>query len=107
MANNREDICSFCKRPGFTPETGPLIKADNGVTICRRCVETCSQIFADQEHPASADPQKSLSSLMKRPLPKPAEIKVELDKYVVGQEETKKMISVAVHNHYKRLFGKG
>ncbi|MBO4648473.1 MAG: ATP-dependent Clp protease ATP-binding subunit ClpX [Lentisphaeria bacterium] len=108
MANNRQEICSFCKRPGFTSETGPLIKADDGVTICQRCVETCHQLFEEQDKPASkAAPGQALADLMSRPLPKPAEIKAELDKYVVGQDETKRMISVAVHNHYKRLFGKG
>ncbi|MBO4632218.1 MAG: ATP-dependent Clp protease ATP-binding subunit ClpX [Lentisphaeria bacterium] len=107
MSNNKQDCCSFCKRPGFTPETGPLIKADDGVMICRHCVEACHQIFEDQEGAAKTGELNSLAELMKRPLPKPAEIKAELDKYVVGQDETKKMISVAVHNHYKRLFGKG
>ena len=107
MSNNKQECCSFCKRPGFTPETGPLIKADNGVMICRHCVETCHQIFEDQEGAAKTDQQNGLAELMRRPLPKPAEIKRELDKYVIGQDETKKMISVAVHNHYKRLFGKG
>ena len=58
MANNKQDCCSFCKRPGFTPETGPLIKADNGVMICRQCVETCHQIFAEQEGEQKAAQQK-------------------------------------------------
>ena len=107
MANNKQDFCSFCKRPGFTPETGPLIKGDNGVMICRRCVETCHQLFEEQAGESRNSEHNSLAELMSRPLPKPAEIKAELDKFVIGQEETKKMISVAVHNHYKRLFGKG
>ena len=107
MANNKQDCCSFCKRPGYTPETGPLIKADNGVMICQRCVETCHQLFANQEAEKQTEDRNSLEGLMNRPLPKPAEIKAELDKFVVGQEEAKKIISVAVHNHYKRLFGKG
>ena len=106
MANNKQDCCSFCKRPGFTPETGPLIKGDDGVMICRRCVETCHQIFADQDEKPGFTGSDALEELKTRPLPKPAEIKAELDKYVIGQEETKKVISVAVHNHYKRLFGK-
>ena len=107
MAGNKQDCCSFCKRPGFTPETGPLIKGDDGVMICRRCVEACHQIFEEQEGTAESAQKNSLAELMARPLPKPAEIKAELDKFVVGQEETKKIISVAVHNHYKRIFGKG
>ena len=102
MANNKQDCCSFCKRPGFTPETGPLIKGDDGVMICRRCVETCHQIFADQDEKPGFTGSDALEELKTRPLPKPAEIKAELDKYVIGQEETKKVISVAVHNHYKR-----
>ena len=107
MANNKQDCCSFCKRPGYTAETGPLIKADNGVMICQHCVETCHQLFASQEDEKQTEARNSLESLMNRPLPKPAEIKAELDKYVVGQEQAKRIISVAVHNHYKRLFGKG
>ena len=107
MAGNKQDCCSFCKRPGFTPETGPLIKGDDGVMICRHCVEACHQIFEEQEGAAASVQKNALAELMGRPLPKPAEIKAELDKFVVGQEETKKIISVAVHNHYKRIFGKG
>ena len=107
MVNNKQDCCSFCKRPGFTPETGPLIKGDNRVMICRRCVEACHQLFEEQEGSERVNQKNSLAGLMTRPLPKPAEIKAELDKFVVGQEETKRIISVAVHNHYKRLFGKG
>ena len=105
--STKQDCCSFCKRPGNTPETGPLIKADDGVMICRRCVETCHQIFTDQENELKAGQRDGLTDLMNRPLPKPAEIKAELDKFVIGQDETKKMISVAVHNHYKRHFGQG
>lgn len=104
MAREKIEHCSFCGRPGFTPETGPLIKANDDVMICQRCVDACRQIFA-----ANA-PQNKMTE--KAPeteqhiLPKPEEIKAELDKYVVGQEEAKKIISVAVHNHYKRIFGK-
>ena len=107
MSREKQDRCSFCGRPGFTPETGPLIKAGDNAMICRHCVEACQQIFQEQDGTIALDKQASLADLMHQPLPKPAEIKAELDKYVVGQEETKKMISVAVHNHYKRLFGKG
>ena len=106
MTTSKQDCCSFCKRPGFTPETGPLIKADNGVMICRHCVETCHQLFEDQDDAAKKESGPASSSMENRPLPKPAEIKAELDKYVVGQDESKKLISVAVHNHYKRIFGK-
>lgn len=107
MSREKQDCCSFCGRPGFTPETGPLIKAGENAMICRHCAETCLQIFQEQDGTSAPAGQSGLADLMHQPLPKPAEIKAELDKYVVGQDETKKMISVAVHNHYKRLFGKG
>lgn len=107
--NKNEDCCSFCGRPGFTPETGPLIKANENTMICRSCVEACQQIFQTQEgEKASAEkPAGGFADILKKPLPKPAQIKAELDKYVVGQDETKKILSVAVHNHYKRLFKRG
>ncbi|OQA84093.1 MAG: ATP-dependent Clp protease ATP-binding subunit ClpX [Lentisphaerae bacterium ADurb.Bin242] len=108
MPRNKEDCCSFCGRVGFTPETGPLIKANDHVMICRSCVEACQQIFQTQEEekPVSGN-AGGFADLLKKPLPKPAEIMAELDKYVVGQEETKKILSVAVHNHYKRLLKHG
>ena len=97
MANNKEDCCSFCKRPGFTPETGPLIKGYDGVMICRRCVETCHQIFQDQDEKRNpAGQNDGLAELKSRPLPKPAEIKAELDKYVVGQEQAGKECGVGI-----------
>ncbi len=107
--NKNEDCCSFCGRPGFTPETGPLIKANENTMICRSCVDACQQIFQAQEAEKSPDGNAAggFADIMKKPLPKPAEIKAELDKYVVGQDETKKILSVAVHNHYKRLFKRG
>ena len=60
MANNKQDCCSFCKRPGYTAETGPLIKADNGVMICQRCVETCHQLFANQENEKQTEDRNGL-----------------------------------------------
>ena len=106
MAQYKSERCSFCGREGFTQETGPLIKANDGALICRQCVETCREIFMEQSSEKGGKNSDSLKGLMDRPLPKPAEIKAELDKYVVGQEDAKRVISVAVHNHYKRLFGK-
>lgn len=105
--NSKPECCSFCGRPGFTPETGPMIKSGNGAMICRACAETCARIFQEQ---ADTAPEISMSApgqpeLALRKLPRPAEIKSELDRCIVGQDEAKKIISVAVHNHYRRLFG--
>ena len=91
-----EKFCSFCGRPAS--EVNKLIAGPNNVYICDECVELFHDILHD--HPQSkVEGQKS----MKR-LPGPAEIKAELDRYVIGQEKAKRTISVAVYNHYKRVF---
>lgn len=89
-AQNR---CSFCGAEG-----GPGNKLVQGRTgrICERCAVTVSGLFTEQRNaPAIQAPAK---------VPKPAEIKAFLDEYVIGQEHAKKVISVAVYNHYKRVF---
>ena len=106
MSQDKRERCSFCGREGFTEDTGPLIKANDHALICRQCVETCREIFMEQSSEKQGPAAESLKGLLDRPLPKPAEIKAELDRYVIGQEDAKRVISVAVHNHYKRLFGK-
>ena len=106
MSQDKRERCSFCGREGFTQDTGPLIKANDHALICRQCVETCREIFMEQSSEKQGPAAESLKGLLDRPLPKPAEIKAELDRYVIGQEDAKRVISVAVHNHYKRLFGK-
>ena len=86
-----EKRCSFCGRP--TTQVKRLIAGPN-VYICNECVELFHDIL--KEDIMVRDTQKKL--------PTPAEIKAELDKYVIGQERAKKIISVAVYNHYKRVF---
>jgi ATP-dependent Clp protease ATP-binding subunit ClpX len=73
-----------------------LIQGPPGIFICNECVDVCSSIL-EQGSPKSSRPLKG------RKIPSPAELKAELDKYVIGQERTKKILSVAVHNHYKRI----
>lgn len=80
--------CSFCGREG-TPQN-PLLEGMEA-NICNECIETCVEEFHSVNYVAQMD--KVL---------KPHEIKAELDKYVVGQEEAKRLLSVAVYNHYKR-----
>ena len=90
-----EQCCSFCGKP--KSRTKVLISGPDGLAICDECVEICNEeIRAADEKPADTVELK-----------KPAEIKAELDKYIVGQDKAKKVLSVAVHNHYKRVFYKG
>lgn len=92
----KEDLyCSFCGRP--KSETNLLI-AGMDSHICDRCVEQANGIVLEE---AQAAEKKSASGALK--LFKPQEIKAFLDLYVIGQEHTKKVLSVAVYNHYKRL----
>jgi ATP-dependent Clp protease ATP-binding subunit ClpX len=95
--NNRNTraICSFCGRSGSQADT--LIEGPDKVFICPECVELCHNIIRQDRKRAT----KSGISLKK--MPKPKEIKEYLDQYVIGQEHAKKYLSVAVHNHYKRL----
>ncbi len=84
--------CSFCGKPNS--QVRRLIAGPDGVYICDECVEICRQVINENE-------KKSPKSAVK--LKKPTEIKAELDKYIVGQERAKKVLSVAVYNHYKRI----
>jgi ATP-dependent Clp protease ATP-binding subunit ClpX len=91
-------VCSFCNRS--QEEVRKLI-AGPSVYICDECIELCNDIIAEEVEGESAPQQTGLSQV-----PKPKEIKAYLDQYVVGQEFAKKSLSVAVHNHYKRLESK-
>jgi len=91
--NDVLDHCSFCKRPAN--QVSRLITGE-GVAICSDCINACTRII-DQEN--SEGGEFSLGG----DLPTPRELKVHLDQYVVGQDETKKVLSVAVYNHYKRI----
>jgi ATP-dependent Clp protease ATP-binding subunit ClpX len=86
-------FCSFCgKNQG---EVKKLI-AGPAVYICDECVALCNDIIAEEA-------EKEEASLHKLHVPKPADIKNILDQYVIGQERAKKILAVAVHNHYKRI----
>ena len=84
--------CSFC---GKSQEDVRKLIAGPTVYICDECIELCNDIIAEE---LEEERGKSLGDL-----PKPAEIKAVLDQYVIGQERAKKTLSVAVHNHYKRI----
>ena len=86
--------CSFCGKP--QEQVQKMISGPNGVYICDECVEVCSEII-EEEYEAEYDEEEEINLL------KPVEIKELLDDYVIGQEEAKKVLSVAVYNHYKRI----
>ena len=91
----KEQICSFCGRPMPAMFAG----LEEGVLICSECIESGHQLVAampKQGHPDSED--LDISSL-----PTPQEIKDFLDQYVIGQDDAKRFLSVAVYNHYKRV----
>jgi ATP-dependent Clp protease ATP-binding subunit ClpX len=105
--------CSFC---GKSQEQVRKLIAGPGVYICDECVDLCNEILdeelldtntaASQPAPRSEAPQKRRarsSNLSLNQIPKPREIKNYLDEHVIGQDEAKKVLSVAVYNHYKRL----
>ncbi len=91
--NNEQLFCSFCGKPKEL--VGRLIAGPNGIFICDECVEACRDVIKeDNAKGGVSEPVKLL---------KPVEIKERLDEYIVGQDEAKKVLSVAVYNHYKRI----
>jgi ATP-dependent Clp protease ATP-binding subunit ClpX len=92
----KTDHCSFCGRSG--KQVDRLIAGPPGVFICNECVEVCSTLLKDHKKRSSSATVPDLDKI-----PAPGEIKQHLDEHVVGQERAKRVISVAVYNHYKRL----
>ena len=100
MANRNNDkriCCSFCGKSQDLVEK--LISGPEGVYICDECVDICAEIISDEREERMGNdlPSQDINLL------KPMEIKNFLDQYVIGQEEAKKVLSVAVYNHYKRV----
>jgi ATP-dependent Clp protease ATP-binding subunit ClpX len=93
--NSRELYCSFC---GKSQDEVKKLIAGPSVYICDECIELCNDIISE-EIPEAAE----LKSKDRERIYKPAEIKDFLDQYVIGQEKAKKILSVAVYNHYKRI----
>ncbi len=87
--------CSFCRKS--YRDVGPLVEGPDDVYICGECIELCQSIL-DQERRRRGTPRKLFTHV-----PTPREIVTHLNEYVIGQEQTKKVLAVAVHNHYKRL----
>ena len=101
--DNYDDLdeikCSFCGKE--TSEVGRIISGP-GVYICDECIDLCNDIIEDEteEEPIEEEDKVILN------IPKPKEITEHLDQYVIGQERAKKLIAVAVYNHYKRILRK-
>ena len=110
MTDDKNLVCSFCNKTqnevkkliaGRTLSFGEDAKSSQTVFICDECVQLCAKIIADEAENASVE--KTEGEMV---LSSPKQIKSFLDTYVIGQEQAKKVLSVAVYNHYKRLFNK-
>lgn len=88
---DKELICSFCGKS--QSEVARLVVGPNGVYICESCINECINIIKKDSKP----------QLIIQELPNPEKISSELDNYIIGQEEAKRVLSVAVYNHYKRI----
>ncbi len=101
-SSQQGEVCSFCgQRKPY------LLYGTDGGAICSDCIEIAHKLLAENgiysETATTADPDAPIEGLSLDTLPKPADIKSFLDEYVIGQDEAKKYLSVAVYNHYKRV----
>lgn len=92
--NNKQYRCSFCNKT--QDQVRKLVAGPKGVFICDECIDVCSEIIEDEYE--MFEPETQDINLMK-----PKEMKAFLDDYVIGQDDAKKVLSVAVYNHYKRI----
>ncbi len=96
MSNDKHLRCSFC---GKSKESVKKFISGPSVYICNECISLCNEILAEEEERESQDAQATTLA--------PREIKEFLDEYVIGQEQAKRSLAVAVYNHYKRVHGQG
>ncbi|MDA0818274.1 MAG: ATP-dependent Clp protease ATP-binding subunit ClpX [Planctomycetota bacterium] len=97
--NKKNAFCSFCRKS--YRDVGPLVEGPGDVYICGECIDLCQSIL-DQEKRRRGTSRQLFTSI-----PAPREIVAHLDEYVIGQEHAKRVLAVAVHNHYKRLMHSG
>ena len=93
-------FCSFCGR--LRQEVNKMIEGPDGIFICDECVEACHKIMNSEDTQVN-DKNSSKELIETTELPSPENIKKVLDEYVIGQDEAKKVLSVSVYNHYKRI----
>ena len=116
MANKKDIRCSFCGRS--EKECGSILLSGINGYICADCIQTANRMLSEyglidgeengdavleQAKSKGAKDKKAYTADEKRSVPKPAEIKAYLDQYVIGQDDAKRTLAVAVYNHYKRL----
>ena len=94
--NNQNVRCSFC---GKAQEMVRRIVAGPSAYICDECIAICNNIIEDENY----EDELGYEEIKSEDIPTPQEIKSILDEYVIGQEDAKKTLSVAVYNHYKRI----
>ena len=88
-------FCSFCRKS--YRDVGPLVEGPGDVYICGECIDLCQSILEQERR------RRGTSKPLFSKIPTPRQIVAQLDQYVIGQEHAKKVLSVAVHSHYKRL----
>lgn len=98
--NDKQIRCSFCGKPQEKARK-MISAAEKDIYICDECVEVCAEIVEEELYSSEYETEPSLSDEIN--LLRPKEIKALLDEYVIGQEDAKKALSVAVYNHYKRV----
>ena len=101
---SNQPICAWCGRQADPAQMRLLIpSANQDEFICTECVETLHTLIKDEFPDDKENSQRLFEAEMDGKIPKPRQIKENLDQYVIGQEDAKKYLSVAVYNHYKRL----
>lgn len=102
--NDYDQVCSWCGRPADPSQMRMLVPANTpGEAICTECVETIHGLINEHGLKKADEANNAFKKSMKGKVPTPQEIKKHLDEYVIGQDDAKKYLSVAVYNHYKRL----
>lgn len=101
---NKDIFCSFCGR--YKDEVGKIIAGPNGIYICDDCIDLCNRVILEDimnEEDVAEEALKNTELIENTELPTPEQIKKILDEYVIGQDMAKRVLSVAVYNHYKRI----
>src|SRR5574344_1755591 len=93
FGKNEQQFCSFCNKPAS--DERQLVAGPNGIFICNQCIDVCKSILDEEGH--------VVTPIDMGEVPSPKEFKDYLDQYIVGQDYAKKVLSVAVYNHYKQL----
>ena len=93
--NKKNAFCSFCRKS--YRDVGPLVEGPGDVYICGECIDLCQSILEQEQR------RRGQSKQLFQEIPTPRQIVAHLDQYVIGQRAAKRVLAVAVHNHYKRL----